>query len=183
MRFITVYIITLLVGLSSHSASAAPAKEHSHDGRTHTHILPATGLNHFHKHLHNGRAHIHPYSAKIGFKHNHNQSSHAQVIEKNIQHKHAGRPHSHPLPRSGTKHQHKHRHGNRSHIHPFDENGQQHFHQLNTSAPNTVVTTEKTRTLIGFSAEQQMDVLINTPSIEIQKAKLNQNTPSSNAMV
>ena len=137
MRFIFVLSL-LLLSLSIRPVVSAPkgAESHSHNGRIHKHLLPASGKKHFHKHMHNGRAHIHPFSADIGFNHTHNKKT---KVKKNktemlsaelnkVEHKHGGRPHSHVLPPSGLNHLHRHWHGNRSHTHPLTETGAIHFH-------------------------------------------------------
>lgn len=162
MRLIKVYIITIFIGLSIHTAIAAPAIKHSHNGRIHTHILPATGVKHFHKHMHDGRAHIHPYSAEVGFNHSHKTNNpRAKAWENTVKHQHGGRFHSHPLPPSGIKHQHRHRHGGRSHIHPLPVNGADHFHDLNTNK-SVLATSENPQPLMitDFKINQQIDALL-----------------------
>ena len=121
MKLRIIYKILFFIGLFSllQNSYAAPNVSHKHDGRTHSHSLPKTGTKHYHKHMHNGRAHIHPYSAKVGFKHSHNKSPRAKAWANAVKHEHGGRPHTHPLPRSGANHYHRHKHGGRSHLHPL----------------------------------------------------------------
>ncbi len=89
MRFLAIFMVSLLLGLTFQNASAAPAKKHNHNGRVHSHILPVTGIKHFHKHMHNGRAHIHPYSVKVGFKHSHNNLTSLDKLRVNaFKHQH-----------------------------------------------------------------------------------------------
>ncbi len=184
MRFIAVCIVTLLitqvVGLSFNNAIAAPAKKHSHNGRVHSHILPATGVKHFHKHMHNGRAHIHPYSAKVGFKHSHNLNPRAKAWENAVKHKHGDRSHSHPLPRTGIKHQHRHKHGGRTHIHPFPVIGVKHFHQVNKTKPSSkpVVTKNKQPFIINDLSIEQIGAVLNTPLRDTPITKPSQNKPT-----
>ena len=128
MRCVAVYLVIFISGFSFQLATASPAEEHSHNGRTHSHTLPISGLKHYHKHMHNGRAHIHPFSAEVGFDHTHNASNQSKEDLTAVSHEHAGRTHSHPLPSSGIKHNHQHRHGERSHIHPLPITGFNHFH-------------------------------------------------------
>jgi len=151
--------------LSSNTLFAAPAEKHSHNGRTHSHPLPASGVKHFHKHLHNGRAHIHPYSAKVGFKHSHNLSPRAKAWANAVRHKHGDRSHSHPLPPAGIKHPHRHKHGGRSHIHPLPITGTKHFHHLNRkgSSPTKAKTISKPQMITGLSIKQQIQAVLNTP--------------------
>ncbi len=138
MRTITILPLIFLSLLSSPALSATSlspgsttgkSQSHSHNGRVHTHIIPASGIKHFHKHTHNGRSHIHPYSAEIGFKHTHNKFQ-EKVSDNSVNHEHGGRTHSHPLPGSGVNHQHRHKHGGRTHIHPLPVNGVNHVHQI-----------------------------------------------------
>lgn len=112
------------------SKSSAKSIRHSHNGRVHSHILPNTGLKHFHRHEHNGRSHIHPYSADIGFKHTHNNTP-KKIDSKSVKHQHGNRWHSHPLPSSGLNHPHKHKHGGRTHSHPLPATGINHYHHVN----------------------------------------------------
>ena len=168
--------MTIFIGLSFHDVNAAPATKHSHNGRIHTHILPVTGIKHFHKHMHDGRAHIHPYSAEIGFKHSHKiNNPRAKAWENAVKHQHGGRFHSHPLPPSGIKHQHRHKHGGRSHIHPLPVNGAHHFHDLDTknSASNTSVYS-KSSIISDHNIKQQIDALLKTPIKGRHKVKFNQ---------
>ncbi len=154
----------LLCAFVFQTGLAAPVKSHSHEGRTHSHALPKSGVKHYHKHTHNGRAHIHPYSAKIGFKHTHNQSPRAKAWANAVKHEHGGRPHSHPLPRSGTKHDHRHRHGGRSHIHPLPVSGVKHFHRLNHKSTKQVAKAPNTpRMITGLSIKQQMAAVLKYP--------------------
>jgi len=139
--FISLIILSLLSS-PVFSATAASASldstlgqgiKHSHESRVHTHLLPPSGLKHFHKHMHNGRSHIHPYSPEIGFNHTHDKTNKKDNISTNIEsngteHEHGGRPHRHVLPPSGVNHLHQHRHGNSSHTHPLTETGAIHFH-------------------------------------------------------
>ena len=206
----TKYLVTLLmvtlfiaqfVGLIFNKAFAASEKEHDHNGRVHSHILPATGEKHFHKHMHNGRAHIHPYSAKIGFNHSHNLSARAKAWENAVRHEHAGRPHSHPLPPTGVKHDHRHNHNGRSHIHPLPATGNKHVHgkdKLNPSPPakdyielskapnalkvpelpkNSKVTEapEAPEKITGLSIKQQMKAVLGNPIQNTAKVALIEN--------
>lgn len=152
------------LSFSFQSAIAATNVKHSHEGRTHSHLLPKTGVKHFHKHMHNGRAHIHPYSSKIGFKHTHNQSARAKAWANAVTHSHVNRKHTHPLPPSGIKHQHRHRHGGRSHIHPLPVSGTQHFHNINQfSAKQTAQKAKTVRRITGLSIKQQMAAVLGKP--------------------
>ena len=143
------------------------AIKHSHEGRTHTHILPATGVRHFHKHQHNGRSHIHPYSKEIGFKHSHNQRQKNNAWANAVSHQHADRTHTHPLPKTGVKHHHKHKHGKRSHTHALPASGYQHSHQLNNKRPNS--NSDKPVLITGLSINQQIDAVLNRPIRNLPK--------------
>ncbi|TCJ87307.1 tetratricopeptide repeat protein [Cocleimonas flava] len=138
MRLAVVISLILLATLfttlprSVLSAPEATVTKHSHNGRVHSHILPKTGLKHFHRHSHNGRSHIHPYSAEIGFKHTHN-SPQTKPDPNSVKHQHGNRWHSHPLPSSGLNHPHRHKHGGRTHSHPLPATGIDHYHRVSPS--------------------------------------------------
>jgi len=164
MRRFALYLVFLTIGFYSLSVIAAPSVSHQHNGRTHSHSLPKTGVKHFHKHMHNGRAHIHPYSEKVGFKHTHNKSPRARAWANAVNHDHGGKSHTHPLPRSGIKHNHRHRHGGRTHIHPLPVSGVNHFHQLNKKASNQITQQPApTRMIKGLSIRQQIDAVLGRP--------------------
>ena len=173
MRFIFVLSL-LMLSLSIRPVASAPksVESHSHNGRVHKHMLPASGKKHFHKHMHNGRAHIHPFSAEIGFNHTHNKKT---IIKKKksdmlsaelnkVEHKHGGRPHSHVLPPSGVNHLHKHQHGNRSHTHSLTETGAIHFHP---ESEDKLLTKEKS------DFDKQITALLKIPvkKVRIKKKK------------
>ena len=143
---------------SSDSAStgkpSAKAISHSHNGRIHSHILPTSGIKHFHKHSHNGRSHIHPYSAEIGFKHTHN-SPQKKLAVNSVKHQHGSSWHSHPLPLSGLKHPHRHKHGGRTHTHLLPADGVKHYHRLN---PQKNLAKNKSSTSNNNNLTKQIDL-------------------------
>ena len=189
MRVTAFYILIIFIGLISHNVTAAPVTKHKHDGRMHSHLLPITGLKHFHKHMHNGRAHIHPYSEKNGVKHSHTtKNPRTKAWEKAVKHQHGGRPHTHPLPPSGIKHNHKHKHGSRSHIHPLPKDGANHNHQPGTKRPATYKNMYSQASMIsGLNIKQQIEAVLRAPSSKIKsqtqtqtQTQTNNNKTSSN---
>lgn len=169
MKSLTILVFALIFGFVPQSIIAAPVKSHSHEGRVHSHQLPATGIKHFHKHMHNGRAHIHPYSDEIGFKHTHDNPR-DKAGANDVRHDHGGRYHSHLLPLSGVKHQHQHQHGGRIHLHPLPVNGANHFHQTNKSQSNTNSKEVSTKSK-DLNYKQQMAKLLEMSSPKKSKAK------------
>ncbi len=96
---------------------AAPvAKKHKHEDRIHSHIIPASGTNHFHQHRHGSRVHSHALP-DTGKKHFHRvgKKPATKTIPKARK------------PRQNNKFQ-NHRHGSRVHAHKLPPSGKNHYH-------------------------------------------------------
>ncbi len=145
----------------STSAISVVGTKHSHNGRMHSHILPASGIKHFHRHSHNGRSHIHPFSADIGFKHTHS-SPQKKLATNSVKHQHGDRWHSHLLPRSGLKHPHRHKHGGRTHTHPLPANGVNHYHRVN---PKQNIAKNKTSVSNDTKLDSQIVLAMQSPKL------------------
>lgn len=74
---------------------------HSHNGKVHSHRLPASGLNHGHNMGGTQQPANPPVANNPGYNVNQGNNSGGTT------HSHNGRTHSHPLPASGTNHTHR----------------------------------------------------------------------------